>query len=328
MNKYKIIKKLGEGAYGIVYQVNYNDIIYALKIQKIKETDLKENYRSHIWREIEFSNFTKRYDNHFMKLIEYKFIKSKKELPNYKKINDKEKSELKKFIKESNCIIFIYELKDGDLKFLLPKLSSKQIFSLFIQFSYISYLLSQEGYRHGDIHYQNIMYIKVDENKMIKIFDKDIPTFGYIFSLIDYGLIINKKYDLNKYEKTKFKYNINDLDIFMNGLKHKPITKYIIKNNINTNIDDVISNIEQTSEYNYVVKYLFNNYSITNENIIINMMLALNEKKTLKLLNVNKQYHKIDKYNIFNKIEKNDFLFIWKNIGNPRNIIDYFSNKI
>src|SRR5579885_1251588 len=75
--EYKIIREIGRGLYGIVYLVEYENKQYALKRQKILESHLEKNYKSKVWREIEFVNFVSQYPNHFIKLYKYQFVENK-----------------------------------------------------------------------------------------------------------------------------------------------------------------------------------------------------------------------------------------------------------
>ena len=45
---------------------------------------------------------------------------------------------------------------------------------------------------HRDLRRKNICFIKTNL-LYIKIFNKKNPTYGYIFSLIDYGCVISNK---------------------------------------------------------------------------------------------------------------------------------------
>lgn len=328
MDHYRITKKLGEGVMGKVYLARYNHESYALKIQRINKYDTKENYKSSLWREIEFSNFTKNYPDQFIILHEYNIIDDSEDFPNIKKLNDEEKKDFNIFFKSQYCVIFAYSIKDGNFKDILKKLSDKQFFSMLIQMSYIMHLLIENGYRHNDIHYQNVMYKKCDKNKTLKILEYVVPTYGYIFCLVDYGLIAHKKYNLRPSEKFRLVNRVNDLDVFMNGLKHKPITKLAIRKDLEINYDILLDKIKKEEEYDDIKKYLLDGYPETNRNIMVNMMLVMNEKKILKLMNVEKYSKYFDKYDIFQKMDKKDFLYIWKNITEPEKIINYFYKKL
>ena len=72
LDDYKIIKKIGKGFSGTTYLVKKNGKSYALKIQKILESDIKKSLRIEHWREIEFcKKFANKHPEHFMTLYDY-----------------------------------------------------------------------------------------------------------------------------------------------------------------------------------------------------------------------------------------------------------------
>ena len=75
---------------------------------------------------------------------------------------------------------------------------------MIIQLTYTIKLLHLNDYIHGDIHMGNIGWIKTAKNKKIQILNQSIPTFGYIFKVIDYGMVIKKSDIKNQKEKKKF----------------------------------------------------------------------------------------------------------------------------
>ena len=54
------------------------------------------------------------------------------------------------------------------------------------------------GYVHSDFHTGNIGVVNTTE-KYITIFYKQIPTYGRIYKMIDYGIILNE----SNYKNTK-----------------------------------------------------------------------------------------------------------------------------
>ena len=73
-DKIKIIKIIDKGIFGTIFLVeNTQDIQerYALKIQKINESDIKENYSSKVWREIDFAKYVSQYQNQFWELSSF-----------------------------------------------------------------------------------------------------------------------------------------------------------------------------------------------------------------------------------------------------------------
>ena len=59
-NKIIILKELGKGVYGTTYKVTKDDKIYALKKQKILDSDAKKDISKSIWREIEFYKWVRK----------------------------------------------------------------------------------------------------------------------------------------------------------------------------------------------------------------------------------------------------------------------------
>ena len=75
IKNYKIVKKIKSGGQGSVYKIKYKNTIYALKIEKILENEIKKNYKSTYWREIEFvKTMATKYPDFFMKLYNYDII--------------------------------------------------------------------------------------------------------------------------------------------------------------------------------------------------------------------------------------------------------------
>ena len=78
IKKYEIIKKINSGGQGSIYKIKYKNIIYALKIEKILENEIKKNYKSIYWREIEFAQtMNKKYPEKAQKrLLKSNFTKT------------------------------------------------------------------------------------------------------------------------------------------------------------------------------------------------------------------------------------------------------------
>jgi serine/threonine protein kinase len=205
----EIKNELGSGMYGTVYLAEYNNKEYALKIEHVIEKDLNKNIKSPVWREIDFYNkFAKKYPTQFMKLYSYDFIENCEHKQEYtydlNSFDKNRQTEFKKLAKSKYCVRKVYSKIDTTLAQIIEELNKKQLLSLIIQYLYIIYLLEKHGYIHGDFHPNNIGVIKTDQ-EFIKIFNYNIPTYGYIFQAIDYGSILNKKYKMNSEEKHYFK---------------------------------------------------------------------------------------------------------------------------
>lgn len=314
MNKYKIIKELGRGGNGIVYLVidNYGNK-YAMKKEKVNEYTIK-SYSSKFWREIKFKKFSKKYPEQFNVLIDYDFQK--------KKI-------LNKSIIEN--VRFIYDINDGTFFSIMEHLSKKELYSAIIQITYIASLLSHHGYRHGDFHSCNIMYKNVSKNKTINIYGNDIPTYGYLYCAIDYGSIIHQTYKsyISKSKLYEFENSANDLHKIFKRLLKLPIKKELRRKKIRVNYEKIIEKIKLEPEYEKIKQYINHNYKITQELQIVNLFIAMNEKKFYKLTECDKYIKNIQKYyNGKQLIDKDDFIYMWKHILHPKKIIMYLKSKL
>lgn len=219
MENLKIIKTLGSGLFGTTYLVKKisNKKKYALKTQKILKSYITGGTKYYMWRELRFylwiNKLIKSDQNFFMKMFDYKFY------PNCSYSNnnqpDAKNKIVKKLIKSKHCLDLLLDLKDGTLSDLLKSnknkhvFSLKQIYSMIIQITYICYLLNKSGYIHNDLHYGNIAYKKIPYDKKITININGnkykIKSFGYQWSIIDYGLILHRKFIMTKKSKIHIK---------------------------------------------------------------------------------------------------------------------------
>jgi serine/threonine protein kinase len=173
----KHIKVLGKGLFATTYLVKKDGKRFALKVQKYSDFN-KENIKT----ELEFADVAKKHPDQFMVLMEHSFTEKCHEKVGLDfKDNSKE---ITKHKKSNLCVNLLYTLKDGTVNNI--QLNIEQMNSFIIQMAYICYLLEKNGFYHQDIHPSNIAYTKTNK-KSIKIFGFDVPTHGYIYSLIDYG---------------------------------------------------------------------------------------------------------------------------------------------
>jgi hypothetical protein len=223
------IKTLGSGAFGTVYLVKiknneyYQNNVFALKREKILAKYLKKSkYINPITSENKFYKWITTLKNdsvYFMKRFQVKiydecnFVNST--TPSYEWADK---------YKESNiCMDSLLDLKGKSINELSKiKTNLKIKYSLITQFLYLNYLMRMKGWIHNDCHNQNIMFERTDKQyKTIKVQHRTIrfKTNQYQFSLIDYGMVLNKKHNLNSQDKKMFKINYeinNDLWIFLN----------------------------------------------------------------------------------------------------------------
>jgi hypothetical protein len=214
MDNIQIIKTLGKGLYGTTYVVKYQDKLYALKRQKILRSYIEGGTKYPMWREFKFFSWINKLDkndqNFFMKLISYKFY-SNCDFSNQTESNPSKL--IQKLNKSKHCLDMMFDLKDGVLYNIIDKLNFKQYFSMCIQILYAIYLMNSAKYIHNDLHLNNIAFVKVDRNKLIVLNINGsiykIKSYGYQFSIIDYGLILHKKFDLNLKKRKRYNKFVN-----------------------------------------------------------------------------------------------------------------------
>ena len=319
-NKIIILNTIGKGVYGTTYKVSYNNKLYALKKQKILDSDKKKDLNKSIWREIEFYKWVNKLDKNnqifFNKLYNFNII-------DFCKFNQDRifiDANIKKLDKSKTCIDFLFDLKDGNIINL--NLNYKQRMSLLIQILYSIYLMRKNKWIHRDIHPGNICYKRVDNNSYINIkLDKTykIPSYGYIFSLIDMGFIYNYKFIKTKKEKDGFNKNYDfnfDLwclieDYCLNGFTDAISIK---KNKINI------------KKFSFkIIKFIYTNNKLLYNKIKF-IMINMNEKynKDFNNLENNKRIDElfIYEFNQFIKIYNNELYYKKLNIKQQDNLFD------
>ena len=198
-SKLKIGKVISKRITSCVMAGVLNNDRVVIKIEHISKKDF-EDKNSNMWKEIEFSKkFGNKYPNQFMQLKDYYFengctgIQLDGRIKNPPKCWDKKLlAEYQELVDENLCIYKIYDQMDSILAELLPKLSIPQIYSALIQVHYAISLLHKNGYIHGDLHRGNVGAMKTDKNAHILLGNVSIPTHGYQYKLIDFGLTIHK----------------------------------------------------------------------------------------------------------------------------------------
>ena len=338
-------KKIGEGVMGTVYlATDKNNKKYALKIEHILKKDIysdknniydiKTSSKSQLWRENEFAKtLGDKYPDQFLKLYDYKIINNcdhKQKIPNnFNIFGPKKKQKLLELAQSKYCIMRLYSIVDTTLQKI--KLNIKQRYSMMVQVSYIVYLMQTHGYLHNDFHFGNIGVKKTDKkyininintntNTNTNTLDKKIPTFGYIYCAIDYGLVLNKKYILSNEENKKFNRK-NDLHVLLNSMYNDDkLINYWIK---------LINNKKIVYDYDSDMK-LFNK---TNEKKILEKITD-NVEIQFELFSVIfptafqklllKQYTPKKPFDVVMYIPLEQIIHFVSIIDNPKKCIEYF----
>jgi len=332
VDKYKIIKKLDVGGFGTIYLVKKDKKEYALKIEKILEEEVKKDLSSPVWREIDFAtNLGNLYPDQFMKLYDYDIIDECKHYQEYTGQKKEKKEYMENRIKSKYCSRKIYSLIDITLKELIPKLKNQnEIYSIIIQISYAIYLMNNHGYTHNDLHTGNIGIIFTNK-KYIKIFNEDIPTYGYQVNIIDYGLVLHHNFKL----KTKNMLGYDEKKLYENSIKDelkKTLARLLfnhsvfhkILSNKDINFDEIRDSFYDSNKGKVL-------QSITNDkNDVFYLYTMINPLQWEKLIlgKYFKKYIPIQKL-----LQTDDWIYILENtpIEKPediKNIVLYFMMKI
>ena len=328
IDDYKIIKKIGFGMRGTVYLVSYKDNPdekYAMKIEHILESDLKKDSNSSVWKEINFSkNFGNKYPEQFISLLEYDIIDNCKHIQQYPlnlEIFSKQKqNEFKELASSQYCIRKIYTLIDGVLKDIIKSLSHKQIYSMIVQIINILELIHLHEYTYWDLNDTNIAYIKTNK-KFIEIKGHKIPTFGYLYKIIDYGSVQHISDIQNKFELKTFNNRIiNDSKKIIESLyESRKVWLYMSKYNIpSLDFKESYTSFIKTDDFKYIKtitddKYLqMKLFYIINPKLYQQLLLTKDFKRTIPI----KKYLPIE-----------DIIFFISNQYDYK-IMDYFIKKI
>lgn len=325
---------LGTGLYGTVYKINDITIV---KTQKITISDY-DNYHkrnktkyldSLIFRELYFNKIIKKKisqeDKHFfLNFYGDQLIKINKEvnegialIDNQSYYNDLKNSEY--------GINFFYDYKDGIVDDIIDNLNELQIYSMIIQLTYALNLIHNLGFIHNDIHLKNIAYIKTDAEKYINIMNHKVPTYGYIFSLIDYGMVLSKRFKLSENEEANINIDYRDNIRLLSNIIFYGVGRAVHYQIFNNNLIKYFKKITRTIKKTDQFKLLQNKYNHIDPNYLDYIFRIKYQHDFLKIIYIEES--KYDEY-LKNKLDDVSIEFYLNNIKNPDNIINYFIDKL
>jgi hypothetical protein len=325
LNNVAIKKKLGFGMAGTIYLISFKKKEYALKIEKIPEKyALKKNLRFSYWREIDFSmNFANNYPEQFITLYKYDIINDCKHIQEFK--NDLKnctidvRNKLIEKNKSNYCIRKVYSLIDTILKDVIDTFTISQFYSMMAQVTSIIYLMRENGYTHNDLHSKNIGVIKTSK-KYLTILDNKIPLLGYQYKAIDYGMVLHKKYKLDKKDRDMFNNsNVNEI----NRLLEKVVTF-----EKNDKIKKLITSQKEVIWFNKFLKssdyFLVKDYGINDDDrfLLYQILFPYNAQKMF----FGKEY--TITYKPVMRCHLVDILYFFNNKLNLLNIIKYCAIRL
>jgi hypothetical protein len=269
-DKIKIVTKFNSGLQGETYLIKINKKNFILKRQKITDDEYTNNtLNSQIYREIQFYKWINKLGKNkifFMKMVSYRKISCTEDIVLKNNFISEEQK------KSKYCLELILDKKDYILSNNINLLTDVDLFYGFIQCLNILNLMHTSGWIHADTKADNIAF-----NNLYNKTDITIKNFGkintsYIFSLIDYGSVLNHNFlyddeNLNKFTKVNIDYDLyflieyfllNNYDLYdkINNWQHKTNNMYNIIKLIDTNIFESVMSMLKDFYYNVNLKIL------------------------------------------------------------------------
>jgi len=265
-----------------IYECTLNKKKYIAKIEHVTKND-KDTEHNLVKKEINFSlKFGNKYPDHFMVLIDHYFedncnvIKVDWDINNPPKLwRKKLVNEYTTIINEKICLYKIYTKMDVILNNVLKNLTHNQIYSMLLQVSYSIKLLHSHDYIHGDLHCGNVGAIKTLKRATIKLGSHTIPTYGYQWKLIDFGLTLHKKDILTKDDKERYK---KETDVMYDEGLFYSLTTYIQENSDSFN--KKFKELKKTDEFKII-----NEIHSRNSTIQEALYMTLFPDKYIKIFN-------------------------------------------
>jgi len=199
------------------------------------------------------------------------------------------------------CQNFFIEKLDGTLEDLLDKIENTNtdlILSCIFQISFaLNYLQKHYNFTHNDLHVNNVMYTKTEKTFLYYKFNNiyfKVPTYGYIFKIIDFGRSIfdfhkktffNDNFSKHGEAEGQYTYPINSLLFDKKELNIYPSLHFDMCRLATTIID--VCEIEFNKDYKEKQPFV---------DFIINLTMDINGDSLSKLKDDFSMYVSISKY--------------------------------
>jgi hypothetical protein len=199
------------------------------------------------------------------------------------------------------CQNFFIEKLDGTLEDLLDKMENTNtdlILSCIFQISFaLNYLQKHYNFTHNDLHVNNVMYTKTEKTFLYYKFNNiyfKVPTYGYIFKIIDFGRSIfdfhkktffNDNFSKHGEAEGQYTYPVNTLLFNKKELNIYPNFHFDMCRLATTIID--VCEIEFDKDYKEKQSFV---------DFIINLTMDINGESLSKLKDDFNMYVSISKY--------------------------------
>mgnify|MGYP001206865759 FL=1 len=199
------------------------------------------------------------------------------------------------------CQNFFIEKLDGTLEDLLEKMENTNtdlILSCIFQISFaLNYLQKHYNFTHNDLHVNNVMYTKTEKTFLYYKFNNiyfKVPTYGYIFKIIDFGRSIfefhkktffNDNFSKHGEAEGQYTYPLNNLLFKKKEVNIYPNFHFDMCRLATTIID--VCGIEFDKDYKEKQSFV---------DFIINLTMDINGESLSKLKDDFNMYVSISKY--------------------------------
>ena len=199
------------------------------------------------------------------------------------------------------CQNFFIEKLDGTLEDLLEKMENTNtdlILSCIFQISFaLNYLQKHYNFTHNDLHVNNVMYTKTEKTFLYYKFNNiyfKVPTYGYIFKIIDFGRSIfefhkktffNDNFSKHGEAEGQYTYPLNNLLFKKKEVNIYPNFHFDMCRLATTIID--VCGIEFDKDYKEKQSFV---------DFIINLTMDINGESLSKLKDDFNMYISISKY--------------------------------
>ncbi len=272
-------KLLYKGGLASVYECTWNKKPYVVKIEYVTQNGTLKHYNSSE-NEVDFSlRFGNKHPHQFMTLVHH-YIDQQCDLQldwdvHNPRMKQKLVKDYKSILNEHLCFYKVYEKMDVVLSNVLYTLTQQQIYSLLLQVSYAMRLMHKNNFIHGDLHVGNVAAIKTLQRGTVRLGSVSVPTYGYHWKLIDFGMTLHKSSLTTKTDKEKFQQESDES--YHEGL-FGVLNAYTNFDSFSGSFDQLVKVLRKTAEFDTV-----KSIQPKNKNVQVSLYMTLFPEKCIEL---------------------------------------------